>query len=276
MQNENEEKLRELVIKWTNQFKWRKDFLKWQEERIWQEKYQDKIIDFLEKFIPDLKNKKILDLGCGMGGFLVAMKKRGYDIEGLEPNSDYRKIAILRGKRYGLEIKVTAGFGEKMPFPNNSFDFIFCNNVLEHCENPIEILKESYRILKPDGQIYVTVINRLGFKDSHYHLRFINWMPRILGEYIIKMRGLQKENLAGRQKLSDMHYFTYWQFQNLAKKIGFEVLDLKKYKILHPELLSTKKFLKIMNLLKALRLINLVYFLFCLAFFSGFSFLLKK
>lgn len=273
---QNEEKLRELVLKWTNQFKWRKDFLKWQEERIWQEKYQERIINFLERFIPDLKNKKILDLGCGMGGFLVAMKKRGYDIEGLEPNPDYREIALLRGKRYGLEIKVTAGFGEKMPFPNNTFDFIFCNNVLEHCENPIETLKESYRILRKDGQMYVTVINRFGFEDPHYHLRFINWMPRILGEYLIKIRGLPKENLAGRQKLSDMHYFTYWQFQNLAKKIGFEVLDLRKYKISHPELIDDQKIRKIVKLLNCGKLNLLIYFLFCFLYFSSFIFILRK
>ena len=100
MQNENEQKLRDLVVKLTESFSWRKDFSEWQKGRIWQENYQENIINFLERFIPDLKNKKMLDLGCGMGGFLVAMKRKGYDIQGLDPNPDYCEITKLRGKRY--------------------------------------------------------------------------------------------------------------------------------------------------------------------------------
>jgi ubiquinone/menaquinone biosynthesis C-methylase UbiE len=274
MQAENESKLRKLVVKWTEFFRWRKDFLKWREERIWQEKYQGKTINFLEKFIPDLKNKKILDLGCGMGGFLVAMKRREYDIQGLEPNPDYCEITKLRGKRYNLEVEVINGFGEKMPFEDHSFNFIYCNDVLEHCEDPEELLKESYRLLKPKGQMYVTVINRFGFKDPHYHLRFINWLPRFLGEIIIKLKGFQREDsTAGKQKLSNMHYFIYWQFKNLTKKIGFKILDLQEYKISHPELISDPKNQKIAKTLKLFKLNSLFYFL-MLFYLSGFNFLL--
>ena len=277
MQNENEQKLRDLVVKLTESFSWRKDFSEWQKGRIWQENYQENIINFLERFIPDLKNKKILDLGCGMGGFLVAMKRKGYDIQGLDPNPDYCEITKLRGKRYNLDVEVINGSGEQMPFGENSFDFIYCNEVLEHCENPTQLLKESYRVLRPRGQIYITVINRFGFKDPHYHLRFINWLPRFLAELIIKFKGFEKENSkAGRQRLSSMHYFSYWRFQKLAKNIGFEVLDLKKYKILHSEFLSSQKFQRVINLLKLLKLINFVYFFARLTLLSGFSFLLKK
>lgn len=279
MQNKNEQKLRALIIKWTNHFKWRKDFLKWREGRIWQEKHQEKVINFLEKFTPDLKRKRILDLGSGMGGFLVAMQKKGYDIQGLDPNPDYCEITKLRGKRYDLDIKVVNSFGERMLFPDKSFDFIYCNDVLEHCQNPPRVLEESHRVLKHGGQMYLTVINRFGFKDPHYHLRFINWIPRPLAEKYIIYREKSKENslFEDRQKLSEMHYFTFNQFKRMADKIGFRAQDLKEYKLSHPELINTPKFLKIAKLL--LRLFGaspLIYSLVRLFYLSSFSFMLRK
>mgnify|MGYP001586836946 CR=1 FL=1 len=221
MPNENEQKLIALVIKWTNHFKWREDFLKWQEQRIWQEKHQEKTINFLEKFIPDLKKKKILDLGSGMGGFLVAMQQTGYDIQGLEPNSDYCEITGLRGKRYGLKVRVVNGFGEKIPFSKDFFDLIFCNDVLEHGQNPREVLRESHRVLRAGGQMYVTVISRFGFRDPHYHLRFVNWLPRPWAEKYIIWRGKTKDDSLhhqDNQKLSAMHYFTFGGFQKMAEE----------------------------------------------------------
>lgn len=275
MKNDNEKKLKELIIKWTSHSKWREDFLKWQEGRIWQEKYREKIINFLEKFIPELKRKKILDLGSGMGGFLVAMVKKGYDGIGLEPNSDYCKITKLRGKRYGLNVKTVKAPGEKIPFKNEVFDFIYCNDVLEHSESPEEILREGYRILKPASQMYVTVINRFGFRDPHYRLRFINWLPRAIVEKYLIWRKKTKENsfCQDRQKLSEMHYFTFSQFKKMANKIGFEVQDLKEYKIFHPELISTPRFQKVAKFFK---IFLPIYFLARLFYLSSFTFLLKK
>ncbi|MFH1255402.1 MAG: class I SAM-dependent methyltransferase [bacterium] len=276
MQNANEQKLNELIAKWNSHAKRRNIFLKWQNERIWHEKYQEKTIDFLEKFVPSLKTKKILDLGSGMGGFLVAMKLKGYDVIGIEPNHDYIDIAKLRAMRYGIDIDARENSGEKMPFPDDSIDFIYCNDVLEHCENPSELLKESFRILKENGQMHITVINRFGFHDAHYHLKFINWMPRFLGEMIIKLNNIEKENsTAGMQKLSSMHYFTVWQFKKMARESGFDVVDLKKYKILHPELIADSKFQKISKIFRFARMGSFIYFL-AVFYLSSFSFMLKK
>ncbi len=277
MLNKNEKRLRELIVKWTQHFKHRKDFLKWREDRMWQENHQEIEINFLEKIIPDLKSKKILDLGSGMGGFLVAMRNRGYNIIGLEFNAEYCEITKLRGKRYSQDVMAINLPGEKMPFEKESFDFIYCNDVLEHCENPFEFLKESRRVLKSDGQMYITVMNRFGFKDPHYHLKFLNWMPRFMSEKYIAYRKKSKDGFLGkdRQKLSEMHYFTYGQFQEMAKKIGFEVWDLRKYKILHPKLFSGEKFQKINKLLSICGLNRLIYFLFRSFYFGNFRLILK-
>jgi 2-polyprenyl-3-methyl-5-hydroxy-6-metoxy-1,4-benzoquinol methylase len=274
---EDEKKLAELIKKWTEPFNWRSNFSDWRYQRLWQENFQEKEIKFLENKFPDLKRKKILDLGCGMGGFLVAMRRRGYNIQGLEANDDYCQIARLRGKRYGIDLEIANTKGEETPFEAEGFDFIYCNDVLEHTENPRQILEKIYKILKPNGQVYITVINRFGFRDHHYQLKFINWMPRVVAEWIINLKNIQKEDsLAGRQRLSHMHYFTFRSFQKIAREIGFSIQDLNKYKIDNPGLVNNPRIRKMIKILTALRLINFIYRPISLFYFSGFRFLLEK
>ena len=233
---------------------------------------------FLEKIIPNLKEKKILDLGCGRGEFLTAMKDKGYDIVGVEPDPDKLEAIEKNKEENKTDAEVIIAPGEKIPFPEATFDLVYCSDVLEHCKDPRQLLKESYRVLKPQGQMYLTVINRFGFKDPHYHLRFVNFMPRWLGERYIALRRKSKELLPGfrkkesRYKLSEMHYFTFNGFKKLADQVGFDVQDLKEYKIRHPELISIKGEFTV-NLVRAMPLIYYVARLFYLA---GFRLLMKK
>lgn len=230
---------------------------------------------FLEKIIPNLKEKKILDLGCGRGEFLTAMKAKGYDIVGIEPDLG-KSAAIEKNKKENeIEVEVITAPGEKIPFPEATFDLVYCSDVLEHCKDPRQLLQESYRVLKPQGQMYLTVINRFGFKDPHYHLRFVNFMPRWLGERYIILRGKSEEPIhrtESRIKLKEMHYFTFNGFKKIAASIGFETQDLKEYKLRHPELISASG-KRMVNLVRAT---PLIYCLARLFYLSGFRLLLKK
>lgn len=234
-------------------------------------------INFFEKIIPNLKEKKILDLGCGRGEFLTAMKSRGYDIIGVEPDP-YKEEAIERNKKdNNTEVEVLRASGEAMPFQSETFDFIYCNDVLEHCKDPRQLLKEIYRVLKPKGQVYLTVINRFGFRDQHYRLNFLNWMPRALGEIYIKLRGRLKFPIPGQKKeslykLSDMHYFTFCGFKKLADEVGLKVQDLREYKLSHPELISISD----KGVISLLQAIPLIYRLSRTFYLSGFRLLLEK
>ena len=236
---------------------------------------EDNEIAFLEKIIPGLKEKKILDLGCGRGEFLIAMKARGYDIVGIEPDSDKHELVKKNEQEKGIKVKVIRASGEKMPLKEASFDFIYCNNVLEHCKNPRQLLKESWRLLKPDGQMYLTVINRFAFRDPHYRLKFINWLPRWLAEKYIKLRGRSKNHLnkeASLNELNKMHYFTFNGFKKIARETSFEIQDLREYKISHPELISAANKITV-NLVRA---IPFIYYPARLFYLAGFRLLLKK
>lgn len=67
--NENQ-RLEELVTKWTGHMKWRSDYKQWVIGRVWQEDRQKARSGELVEIFGDISGKKILDLGCGMGGGL--------------------------------------------------------------------------------------------------------------------------------------------------------------------------------------------------------------
>ena len=79
-------------------------------------------------------------------------------------------------------------------------------------------------MLRPSGRALVTIINRYAFRDPHYHMPLLNWLPRPLAEALIARRGREKGGgFSDRQKLSEMHYYTMPGFRRLAAQHGFRI-----------------------------------------------------
>lgn len=103
------------------------------------------------------KIDKALDIGCGDGFFLETLIKLGIVKEG---------YGIDIGDTYkGDSIRFYKGNAEKLPFPNNFFDAVFCIHVLEHLQNPKKCVEEIRRVLKPNKRAYVIIPKEL-FRGS--------------------------------------------------------------------------------------------------------------
>jgi ubiquinone/menaquinone biosynthesis C-methylase UbiE len=108
----------------------------------------------LTKILAVLKIKnttKILDVGCGISTVLhyipVGLKY------GIDPLANYYRLFY----RYPKDIKIQRGSGENIPFPDNQFDVTFCSNAIDHTSNPLKVISEINRILKPNGYFVLTV-----------------------------------------------------------------------------------------------------------------------
>jgi ubiquinone/menaquinone biosynthesis C-methylase UbiE len=106
---------------------------------------------FIATVFPKVKKVKILDIGCGTGGTTKFLKTYG-EVVGLEANPLARSLAQKRG------LKIIAGTAEKLPFEKETFDVVTIFDVLyhQHIESDIKVLKEAYRVLKPQGYLVVT------------------------------------------------------------------------------------------------------------------------
>lgn len=116
--------------------------------------YFDSIIRLLNNNNLKLKNKKILDVGCGAGSLSKVINELysckniwGIDISELGKPSRY--LNFVRGS------------ADDMPFEDSFFDFVFCSDVLEHVIDPKKVVYESCRVLKRKGYIIIRTPNGL-------------------------------------------------------------------------------------------------------------------
>ena len=225
---ELEQELTTKIDRWLAHMPWRPDFERWREGRIWQERIQGERLKLIEHYGGGLAGRRILDLGSGMGGTSVALALEGAFPLAYEYNQAYCEIIRLRAARYTLDLPVLNGAGEALPFADNSFDLAICWDVLEHVQNPDLLIAELARVIRPGGRVLITAINRFAWRDPHYHMPLLNWLPRSIAEAIIAQRGRGKQQagFTDRQKLSDMHYYTMPGFRQLAARYGFRVGDI--------------------------------------------------
>jgi SAM-dependent methyltransferase len=233
MPDELEAELVARIAPWLEHMRWRRDFERWRERRIHQERYQEEHLTSVRAVLPSPAGCAVLDLGAGMGGFAVALAREGARVFALEYNEDYCKITRLRGRRYDLDLPIVRAAGEALPFPPETFDLVCCWDVLEHVQEPRQVLSEAGRVLRPGGVLLLTVMNRWAFHDPHYHLPALNWLPRPWAEALIRLlgRGKGQAAFADRQALSEMHYFTWGNFRRLAGELGFRVEDLEEKRV---------------------------------------------
>lgn len=104
------------------------------------------------------RNGRLLDVGCGVGNFLAAAQRRGFDVTGLEIN---RNAAEFARSHYGLK-KIFVGRLEQywQGCQGETFDVVTFFEVLEHQENPRAFLNAAKRFVAESGFVALSVPNR--------------------------------------------------------------------------------------------------------------------
>lgn len=104
--------------------------------------------------------KSALEVGCGGGILCEEIARVGFQTTGVDPSTQALEVGRQHARASELSIKYVEGSGEALPFSDESFDAVFCCDVLEHVNDLTRVIEQISKVLKPGGYFFYDTINR--------------------------------------------------------------------------------------------------------------------
>ena len=134
-----------------------------------------------------LEGKVILDLGCGGAPLSESFQRMSTFLVGLDIDE-----RCVREAQKNTSLELVLGDATRIPFKNDSFGFVLCNDVLEHVRDEAKLIQELLRVLACNGAAYIQCASRYQIIEPHFLLPFLSWIPRTLGNIYVKIAGKGK------------------------------------------------------------------------------------
>ena len=106
-------------------------------------------------------NGRVLEIAPGPGYFCIELAKLGdYQISGLDISKSFVEIARRNAAEASQKIDFREGNASAMPFPENTFDFTFCQAAFKNFSEPVRAIAEMHRVLRPGGLSVISDLRR--------------------------------------------------------------------------------------------------------------------
>jgi ubiquinone/menaquinone biosynthesis C-methylase UbiE len=163
------------------------------------------------------KSGTALDLGCGTGNYTLELKRRGFDVIGLDASDGMLEVARRKG------LKCIKGDAYSLPFPDGSFDLVLSVTMFEFIHEPERVVKEIHRVLKHGGEVLIGTMNgrsawfffkrlkSLFVETAYRYARF--YTPKEL-EKLLRDEGFREVESAGV-----IFFPSFWPFTGIAEKV---------------------------------------------------------
>ncbi len=145
-------------------------------------------LDMVRRAVP-LEERRILDVGCGVGAFARRLREFSRDVYGVDIDEE-------RVRRGAAQVpNLALALGEYLPFADETFDVVLLHEVLEHVTDDVATLREVRRVLRQEGRAVVFCPNRLYPFETHGvflgrryvfgNVPLVNWLPDAVRNHLV-------------------------------------------------------------------------------------------
>jgi 2-polyprenyl-3-methyl-5-hydroxy-6-metoxy-1,4-benzoquinol methylase/uncharacterized protein YbaR (Trm112 family) len=141
--------------------------------------------------------RRVLEIGCGTGGFLIAAKRKYESVIGADIAFRWLVVARKRLQELHIDVPLVCCCAEFLPFARKSFDIILAEDVLEHVRSQEQMLMECQRLMTARGVLFLATPNRFSVTaEPHVHVWGVGWLPRKwMNAYVRFMRGINYDQI---------------------------------------------------------------------------------
>jgi SAM-dependent methyltransferase len=187
---------------------------------------QDRRLEMVRRFV-GLEDARVLDVGCGIGTYVRRFRQYSEDVHGIEVEPE--RVAAASAELPNIVLAV----GEALPYPDDHFDLVFSNEVIEHVDDDRTTAAEMVRVTRPGGTIVAFAPNRLYPFETHGayfgkryvfgNIPLINWLPDPLRDrFAPHVRAYTQRGIralfAGQPVLLVHHRVIYPGFDNISAR----------------------------------------------------------
>jgi 2-polyprenyl-3-methyl-5-hydroxy-6-metoxy-1,4-benzoquinol methylase len=173
----------------------------------------------LEIFTHYGNHGKLLDAPAGPGIISQKLKEAGFDVIAADINSHFFCVQGIPCEKADLNFD--------LPFSDGTFDYVLCSNGIEHLENPVHFIRESFRILKERGKLLISTPNILNLKSRLANL--------LVGFNLFTGRPNNEvsDYLGGEH----IHLANYYELRTHLHRNGFRILEVTTHCYSHRAML---------------------------------------
>lgn len=142
----------------------------------------------IERALGPFAGRRLLNVGCGTGGFNAAAERAGARSWGIDASEEAVAICGLR-RALGAGGRYAVAAAEALPFRGDAFDLAICLSTLEHVADVGASLREMVRVLRPGGVLFLYAPSGWACYESHYKVAWLPWFPRSLARLYLRLRG---------------------------------------------------------------------------------------
>lgn len=164
-------------------------------KHMWEHGSRKDIVPFMKKYI---KHGNVIDVGCGDGYGSHVLKRNGFNVIGVDISEEM--ITRANEQKIDDSIEFKQADVHNLPFHEEMFDGALVINVVEWTEEPLHILNELKRVIKPGGMICIGILGPTAGPRAHSY-------RRVYGENVI------------------CNMVMPWEWQQLAEENGLTFID---------------------------------------------------